>query len=78
MKTHFIHHSFKEWPLNTVIGFAHVKFEIHELMFTFRPRLKSVKSFIGYNNIICDKPTRDKGTLGRRNNIMEDYLESIC
>lgn len=58
-----------------VIGFTYIKFESHEALIAFEPRIKSVESFIGCKNVICNQPIRNKSTLYERNDFMEDQLD---
>lgn len=77
MKSHLNDHLFKKDPLNSIISFAHVWFESYESVFPIRPRIKSVKEFIGNKDIIRDKPMRNESTLGRENDLVKNPFELI-
>jgi hypothetical protein len=76
-KTHSYKSFFQESPLNSIIGFSHVKLNSHIAMFSRFRMLEVVKGFIGNKSVICDKTPRKKSTLLRADDVIKDGFDSI-
>jgi hypothetical protein len=76
-KAHSGESLFKETPFNYVIGFCHVKFDANIAMFPIFGLFKIVKCFISNKSVVSDKPTREKGTLLRADNVIKEMFDSV-
>lgn len=66
----------KKRPLNPIICFAHIQFK-HCKTLLVMGISQPVHSFIAYDNVVSDRPSQNKSTLIRVNNLTQNFFELV-